>query len=141
MPINRILPGRLGASATISVYHLAGGDEAFRHLVHEFYGRVYADPLLRPMFPDDRAAAEERLSLFLIQYFGGPATYSEQRGHPRLRMRHLPFAIGPAERDAWLAHMLAAIEAVGIPEPAREQMRAYFEGAATFMINQQDATA
>ena len=136
MPINRIVPGRLRGSRTVSVYQLAGGAEAFRRLIHEFYGRVYADPLLRPLFPDDRAAAEERIALFLMQYFGGPATYSEQRGHPRLRMRHLPFAIGAAERDAWLAHMLASIDAVEIPAPAGEQMRAYFEDAATFMINQ-----
>ncbi len=87
------------------------------------------------MFPDDRAGAEERLALFLTQYFGGPTTYSDRRGHPRLRMRHLPFAIGPAERDAWLGHMLAAIDELGIAEPARRAMREYFEHGATFMIN------
>jgi hemoglobin len=70
-----------------------------------------------------------------MQYFGGPTTYSDRRGHPRLRLRHVPFAIGPAERDAWLGHMLAAIDAVGIAEPVRSHMRAYFEGTATFMIN------
>ncbi|HZS85905.1 MAG TPA: globin [Chloroflexota bacterium] len=111
------------------------GEDAFRRLVHAFYSRVYADPLLRPMFPDDRPAAEERLSLFLMQYFGGPTTYSERRGHPRLRMRHLPFSIGQRERDAWLGHMLAAMDEVGIAEPARAAMIDYFEHAATFMIN------
>lgn len=129
MSIN-VFDGRL------SVFGLLGED-TFRRLVHAFYSRVYADPLLRPMFPDDRAAAEERLSLFLMQYFGGPTTYSERRGHPRLRMRHLPFSIGQPERDAWLGHMLAAIDEVGIAEPARAAMIDYFEYAATFMINRQ----
>lgn len=120
----------------LTVYDLVGGEETFRRLVHAFYERVYADPLLRLMFPADRAGAEERLALFLMQYFGGPSNYSERRGHPRLRMRHFPFAIGVAERDAWLGHMLAAIDAVGIAEPARTAMREYFDGATTFMINQ-----
>jgi hemoglobin len=120
----------------LTVYDLVGGEETFRRLVHAFYERVYADQLLRPMFPADRAGAEERLALFLMQYFGGPTTYSERRGHPRLRMRHFPFAIGAAERDAWLGHMLAAIDATGIAEPARTAMRDYFDGAATFMVNQ-----
>jgi hemoglobin len=120
---------------TITVYALVGGEETFRRLVHEFYSRVYADPFLRPMFPDDRAGAEDRLALFLMQYFGGPTTYSDRRGHPRLRLRHAPFAIGPAERDAWLGHMYAALDAAGIAEPVRDHMREYFEGAANFMIN------
>lgn len=119
----------------LTVYDLIGGEETFRRLVHTFYEHVYADPVLRPMFPDDRAGAEERLALFLMQYFGGPMTYSARRGHPRLRMRHIPFAIGQVERDAWLGHMLAAIDAAGIAEPARTAMRDYFDGAATFMIN------
>ena len=120
----------------LSVFDFVGGAETFRRLVHAFYRHVYADPLLRPQFPDDRAGAEERLALFLMQYFGGPATYSERRGHPRLRMRHIPFTIGQAERDAWLGHMLAAIDEIGIPEPARTAMRDYFDYGATFMINQ-----
>lgn len=120
----------------LSVFDFVGGEETFRRLVHVFYSRVYADPLLRPQFPDDRAGAEERLALFLMQYFGGPATYSERRGHPRLRMRHIPFTIGQAERDAWLDHMLAAIDEIGIAEPARTAMRDYFDYGATFMINQ-----
>lgn len=137
VPIGRVLPGGRGDPPTVSVYQLVGGEEAFRRLVHEFYGRVYADALLRPMFPDDRAGAEGRLTLFLIQYFGGPATYSEQRGHPRLRMRHLPFSIGAPERDAWFGHMLEAIDAVGIAEPARGQMRAYFDSSSSFMRNRE----
>ena len=117
------------------VYDLVGGEDTFRRLVHAFYGRVYADPGLRPLFPDDRSGAENRLTLFLIQYFGGPTTYSQQRGHPRLRMRHFPFAIGQAERDAWLGHMLTALDEVGVAEPALSAMRDYFEYAATFVIN------
>jgi hemoglobin len=87
------------------------------------------------MFPDDMKEAKEHLALFLAQFFGGPAEYSQRRGHPRLRMRHLPFAIGRRERDAWLAHMLAALEASGIPEPAASEMRRYFEDGSAFMIN------
>jgi hemoglobin len=130
-----MLGGGPDGPQTITVYTLAGGEETFRRLVHEFYSRVYADPLLRPMFPEDRAGAEDRLALFLMQYFGGPTTYSDRRGHPRLRLRHAPFAIGPAERDAWLGHMFAALDAAGIAGPARDHMREYFEGAANFMIN------
>lgn len=122
----------------LTIYDLAGGQDVFFHLADTFYQRIDTDPLLRPMFPANLAGPRERLALFLIQYFGGPATYSEQRGHPRLRMRHIPFSIGQAERDAWLAHMLAAIDLVGIPEPARAQMRDYFERSATFMINRDD---
>ena len=96
-----------------SLYELAGGEPAFRTLVERFYARVAGDPVLRRVYPDeDLSGATERLTLFLIQYWGGPSTYSEQRGHPRLRMRHQPFAIGRAERDAWLEHMTAAVESL-----------------------------
>ncbi len=136
MPVSRMAQqSDEGGPRTVSVYDIVGGAEVFHRLTYEFYSRVYADPLLRPMFPDDRAGAEERLRLFLMQYFGGPTDYSEQRGHPRLRQRHLPFSIGVAERDAWLGHMLAAIDSVDIAEPARAHMRRYFDNAATFMIN------
>jgi hemoglobin len=127
------------ALTQITVYDLVGGSDTFFRLADTFYRRIDADPFLRPMFPDDLEGAKERLALFLIQYFGGPSTYSERRGHPRLRMRHLPFSIGRAERDAWLGHMLAAIDAIGIAEPARSQMREYFERGATFMINRDEA--
>lgn len=109
--------------------------DAFVRLVDVFYDRVKLDPVLSGMFPQDMAGPKERLALFLAQFFGGPQTYSETRGHPRLRMRHLPFAIGRAERDAWVAHMLAALEEAAIPDPPRSQMRSYFEDAATFMMN------
>lgn len=118
-----------------TVYELAGGDAIFRQLVQEFYARVEADPVLRPLFPDDLSAGKEWQYLFLVQFFGGPARYSEARGHPRLRMRHMPFRIDQTARDHWLAHMLAAIDAVGIVDPARAAMVEYFERASTFMIN------
>jgi hemoglobin len=118
-----------------TIYTTVGGAATFRLLVERFYARVEADPLLRPLFPADLAPGKEHQYLFLMQYFGGPSAYAERRGHPRLRMRHAPFVIGQAERDAWLAHMLAAIDEVGIAEPARSTMRGYFESAATAMIN------
>ena len=120
----------------VTVFELLGGEAIFFQLAQAFYQRIDNDTLLRPMFPHDLSGAKERLALFLIQYFGGPSTYSEQRGHPRLRMRHIPFKIGQAERDAWVAHMFEAIDSLSITEPARTQMREYFEYSATFMINQ-----
>ncbi|NNJ13019.1 globin [Chloroflexales bacterium ZM16-3] len=119
----------------MSVYESVGGAETFRRLVDYFYAQVEQDPLLRSLFPDDLGPGKEHQYLFLVQYFGGPGAYGQRRGHPRLRMRHAPFVIGQAERDAWLGHMLAAIDAVGIAEPARSIMRGYFEHAATAMIN------
>jgi hemoglobin len=118
-----------------TLYEQVGGDDTFRRLVDTFYARIERDPLLRPIFPDDLGPGREYQFLFLTQYWGGPPRYENQRGHPRLRMRHAPFKIGQAERDAWLGHMLAAIDEVGIPEPARSQLREYFETGATFMIN------
>jgi len=107
----------------------------FRRLADAFYARVDHDPRLRAMFPDDLTTAREHLALFLAQRFGGPSDYLVQRGHPRLRMRHMPFRITQVERDAWLEHMLAALDEIAIPEPARSQMRSYFEDSATFLIN------
>ena len=119
-----------------SVYELAGGEPVFRLLVQRFYAQVATDPVLRAVYPEeDLAAATERLTLFLVQYWGGPATYSEQRGHPRLRMRHQPFAIGQAERDAWLGHMTAAVESLGLAPAVRKALLDYFETASTAMIN------
>ena len=111
------------------------GEETLRRIVDVFYERVERDPLLRPLFPADLEPGKERQFLFITQYFGGPARYNQQRGHPRLRMRHAPFAIGQAERDAWAGHMLAAIDEAGFEEPARSALREYFERAATFLIN------
>lgn len=118
-----------------TVYDQIGGEETFRRLVWTFYDRVEKDPILRPLFPEDLEPGRNHQMLFLMQYWGGPATYDEMRGHPRLKMRHAPFKIGETERNAWVGHMLAAIDEVGIQEPARTQMREYFERAGTFMIN------
>ncbi len=120
-----------------TVYELAGGEPAFRKLVKRFYAGVAGDPVLRPLYPEeDLSGATERLTLFLIQYWGGPATYSERRGHPRLRLRHQPFTIGPRERDAWLGHMTAAVESLGLAPAVQKAMLDYFEVASRAMINQ-----
>jgi hemoglobin len=122
-------------SSSPTTYEVAGGLPAFASLVDAFYDRVKLDPALSRMFPEDMTEPKAHLALFLAQFFGGPAEYSRSRGHPRLRLRHLPFTIGQAERDAWLGHMLAALDASGIPEPAASEMRRYFEDGSTFMIN------
>jgi hemoglobin len=119
-----------------TIYHLVGGEATFRRLVDNFYARVEKDPVLRPLFPADMEPGKEVQCLFLIQYFGGPSYYLEKRGHPRLRMRHVPFTIGQRERDAWVQHMLAAVDEIGINEPYRTVMRQYFEQAGTAMVNQ-----
>lgn len=112
------------------------GAEGITRVVAAFYRRVTDDPILRPMYPEaDLGPAERRLRLFLIQLFGGPTTYSDERGHPRLRLRHFPFTINQAARDVWVRHMLAALDECAIPEPARDAMRVYFERTATAMIN------
>jgi len=122
-----------------NVFDAAGGEETFRRLVKNFYGRVATDPILRAVYPeDDLSGATERLTLFLIQYWGGPSTYSEQRGHPRLRLRHQPFAIGQRERDAWLGQMKAAVESLELSPAVRKALLDYFETASTAMINAGD---
>ncbi|TMF26218.1 MAG: globin [Chloroflexi bacterium] len=119
-----------------SVFELAGGEETFRLLVRRFYAAVAADPILRAVYPEeDLSGATERLTLFLIQYWGGPATYSERRGHPRLRLRHQPFAIGRPERDAWLRHMTEAVTSLPLAPAVRKALLDYFETASTAMIN------
>ena len=119
-----------------NVYEAAGGAETFQRLVERFYARVADDPLLRPIYPEkDLSGPTERLTLFLIQYWGGPSTYNEQRGHPRLRLRHQPFAIGQAERDAWLGHMTAAVDSLELAPSVRKALLDYFETASTAMIN------
>jgi hemoglobin len=122
--------------ALLNLYQAVGGDETFRRLVDHFYAHVEQDPLLRPLFPADLEPGKEKQFLFLAQYFGGPDRYSQQYGHPRLRMRHFHVSIGPAESRAWLQHMLAALDEIGIPEPAYSEMRQYFERSAPFMMNQ-----
>ncbi len=120
---------------SVTIYEYVGGDATFQALVDDFYERIEQDEVLRAMFPDDLAPGKHWQFLFLTQYFGGPARYSEQRGHPRLRMRHMPYSIDEDARNRWLGHMLDAIDAVGIEEPARSQMREYFERGSAFMIN------
>jgi hemoglobin len=118
-----------------SVYEMVGGDLTFQELVDAFYGRIAADPYLRPIFPPDLEPGKRWQFLFLTQFFGGPARYAQERGHPRLRLRHFPFPIDQRARDLWLGHMLAAIDEVGIAEPARGIMRDYFEQGSAVVIN------
>jgi len=119
-----------------SFFEAVGGEPTFRRLVDLFYAGVAQDPLLRPMYPeDDLGPAADRLTLFLMQYWGGPNTYSATRGHPRLRMRHAPFQVSPAARDAWLTHMRVAVDGLGLPEPHRSALWDYLERAAYFMVN------
>ena len=122
---------------TTTFYEEIGGEETIRTIVHRFYAGVADDELLRPMYPEeDLGPAEERFTLFLMQYWGGPTTYGDTRGHPRLRMRHAPFAIGIAERDAWLRHMRAAVDSLDLPESAAVMLWDYLEMAAHSMVNQ-----
>jgi hemoglobin len=119
-----------------SFFAAVGGEDTFRRLVEHFYAGVAADPVLRPLYPDDELeAAADRLRMFLIQYWGGPTTYSEQRGHPRLRMRHAPFAIGSAQRDAWLRNMRAALDSIALPEAYDQTLWDYLVKAAESMRN------
>jgi hemoglobin len=134
------IPGP-GDPDRVTLYDLIG-EETFVTLVDRFYAGVAEDPVLRRLYPEeDLGPAAERLRLFLIQYWGGPHTYSDQRGHPRLRMRHVPFAIGEAERDAWLRHMRAALDSfdsLDLPEEARTALWEYFQTAAQMLQNRFD---
>lgn len=117
-------------------YAAVGGEPTFRRLVEAFYAGVAADPVLRSVYPeDDLGPAADRLRLFLIQYWGGPTTYSQQRGHPRLRMRHAPFAINGAARDAWLGHMRRALDSLELPAGYEETLWQYLSNAADAMRN------
>ncbi|MFG1921489.1 globin [Cryptosporangium sp. NPDC048952] len=117
-------------------YEAVGGDETFHRLVAAFYRGVAEDAVLRPLYPEeDLGPAEERFRLFLMQYWGGPRTYSEQRGHPRLRMRHAPFRVGIAERDAWLNRMRDAMDEIALPAEYDATIWEYFVRAADFMVN------
>ncbi len=119
-----------------SFYEAVGGEETFRRLVHVFYQGVAADPELRPVYPSkDLGPAEEHLRLFLMQYWGGPRTYDELRGHPRLRMRHAHFSIGEAERDAWLRHMRAALDELELDPEQDSQLWDYLVMAAHSLVN------
>lgn len=118
-----------------SVYDAVGGQAFFDALVERFYARVGADPVLRPLYPEDLEPGKRALALFLGQYWGGPPAYSEQKGHPRLRMRHGGFAIGGRERDAWLAAMSASVRESGLAPELEERLLAYFRMAADHLVN------
>lgn len=120
----------------VTVFEAVGGEPFFSELVERFYALVEADELLRPSYPEDLSESKRWLALFLIQYWGGPSIYDDHRGHPRLRMRHAPFVVGMAERNAWLAHMMASVEASDAPLEAKTMFRDYFEKASLAMINQ-----
>ncbi|TAM91981.1 MAG: globin [Jatrophihabitans sp.] len=119
-----------------SFFEAVGGEQTFRRLVTAFYRGVAADPPLRALYPEeDLAGATDRLTLFLIQYWGGPTTYSRTRGHPRLRLRHVPYAITIAQRDAWLRHMRAALDEIALPPQYDTMMWDYLTGAADSLRN------
>lgn len=122
-----------------SFYDAVGGADTFQTIVSRFYQLVGQDPILRPMYPaDDMAGSEDRLRMFLEQYWGGPRTYSELRGHPRLRMRHNPYRIGPLQRDAWLRCMTTAVDEIDddtLDDAHRTELLAYLRSAADFMVN------
>lgn len=122
-----------------TLYERVGGEPFFVDLVDRFYLGVAGDLLLRPLYPEDLVESSRHLALFLMQYWGGPGTYGEERGHPRLRMRHVPFVIGPAERDAWLRHMLGALLELESASRIRAgdalELREYLDMAANSLVN------
>ena len=121
---------------TTTFYDEIGGEETIRAIVHRFYEGVAGDELLRPMYPEeDLGPAEERFALFLVQYWGGPSTYSESRGHPRLRMRHAPFKVTPAAAERWLVHFRAGLDSADLTPEQHERFWDYVTHAAQFMVN------
>jgi hemoglobin len=128
------LSGELDISGNF--FERVGGHETFRKLVAKFYEGVASDEVLRPMYPEeDLGPAADRLQLFLEQYWGGPTTYQELRGHPRLKMRHMPFKINPLARERWLLHMRAGVDALDLPQLLEAELWAYLDRAATAMLN------
>ena len=133
---------RRSPSERTAFYDEVGGHATFERLVARFYAAVRTDPVLAPLYPqDDWEGAETRLRRFLEQYWGGPTTYSDERGHPRLRMRHAPFAIGPAERNAWLTHMRDAVDSLELPPEQDATLWGYLAMAAHSMQNRFPADA
>lgn len=118
-----------------TAYERWGGEAFFTLLIDRFYEGVSADPLLRPLYPEDLTESKAHLALFLMQYWGGPRQYSEQRGHPRLRMRHAPFVIGTAQADAWLRHMTDAVHAAGLSASDQSELLDYLTMASRSLIN------
>jgi hemoglobin len=126
----------------LTFYEAVGGEEFFTKLVTRFYAEVESDPMLRAVYPSkDLGPAKEHLRLFLMQYWGGPDTYNQLRGHPRLRMRHVRFAIGEAERDAWLRHMRTALDELGLEPALDEQLWRYLVMAAHSLVNRAPESA
>ena len=127
----------MSENTAVTFYEAAGGEEMFTRLVHRFYQEVAADPVLLAAYPtpQDLGPAEEHLRLFLMQYWGGPSTYNELRGHPRLRMRHVRFHVGETERDRWLTAMRTALDSVNLPEALDAQLWDYFVMAAHSLVN------
>ena len=124
------------AVPTLTFYEAVGGEPTFRRLVARFYEGVAADPPLRALYPEeDLTGAQDRLTLFLMQYWGGPHTYGETRGHPRLRMRHAPFAVTPDMRDRWLEHMRDATDELELDEPYATMLWDYLVAAAHSLVN------
>ena len=124
---------------TTNYYELFGGEPFFSDLVSQFYAHVATNPILRPMYPEsDMKGAARRLQMFLEQYWGGPTTYQEERGHPRLRMRHAGFYINQEARDAWVGCMKEAVDGCGLEGEAKEKLWRYLEGAANHLVNQMD---
>ena len=135
IPIRPSSGGEVGPEAP-TAYERMGGHDTFVRLVDAFYEGVAADEPLRALYPEEELGpAADRLRMFLEQYFGGPNAYSETRGHPRLRMRHAPYAVTPDQRDRWLRHMLAAADRVALAEPENTELRSYLTYAADFMVN------
>ncbi|MFI8594963.1 globin [Microbacterium sp. NPDC078428] len=127
--------------APLAFYDEIGGHDTFVRLVDEFYRGVAEDDVLRPMYPEeDLGPAAERLTLFLEQYWGGPTTYGQRRGHPRLRMRHAPFHVNPDARDRWLAHMRRAVDSLELPPLHEATLWDYLHRAALAMVNTFEST-
>ncbi|MEY4230422.1 MAG: hypothetical protein RLZZ362_1271, partial [Actinomycetota bacterium] len=121
----------------LTLFERVGGEPFFEQLVDEFYDGVATDPVLLPLYPEqhDLTGARHRLTLFLVQYWGGPTTYMDERGHPRLRMRHMPFHVGPVERDRWLHHMVNAVERSTDDPDVQRTLLQYFVPAAEHLRN------
>ena len=126
----------------MTLFEEVGGSEFFDRLVDRFYEGVATDDVLLPLYPEqsDLTGAKERLTLFLQQYWGGPTTYSDERGHPRLRQRHFPFVIGELERDRWMVHMMTAVDELSPNDSVHQQLAEYMAMASTAMVNSPSAT-
>ncbi len=134
--------GAVSGQAAQSFYEAVGGESTIAGIVARFYAGVADDPVLRPLYPDaDLSAAERRLRMFLVQYWGGPTAYQAERGHPRLRMRHAPFAVTHQARERWLAHFRIALDEAALPPELDARFWEYVQRASLFLVNTQDEPA